>query len=174
MKKILKFFKLQLFVKKTIKSRPRRFEFSTFIPHFPVNICLYSGMVPFLLFSPLAETMIQGILHAPTLQKLQIHLKKHKALSFQKTLCEKQLQLKAIPYACYSFPELKEVADSHCLELRIKNVTLSSLKKALPFHLSTPCRKHLKNFEKILLYRQKDTFSLKGPFIIKEKKTNLN
>ena len=131
-----------------------------YLNHFPGNRGLCAGICLCLLFSPLAGTTIHDILHAPTSQRLQTHLKKHRALSFQKTLCEKQLEINAIPYACYPFPELRKVADFHCLELGIKNVTLSSLKKALFFQLSVSCRKHLKNFEKILLYRKKAPISL--------------
>ena len=140
-----------------------------FIPGgFPANTYLCPGFIFLcLLFSSAAETTVQDILHAPTLQKLQTRLKKHRILAFQKTLCEKQLLIKAIPYACHPFPELRKAADSHCLELGIKNVTLSS-------PLSTSCRKYLKNFEKILLYRKKDTAVLKNPLTPWERKNRFN
>ena len=103
------------------------------------------------------EKNIQEILHASDLKKLQSHMKKHQTLSFKKALCEKQIQLKTIPYACYSFTELKPLADTQCQELDIKNVTLPVLKKALLTPLPKSCLKILKAFEKILIYREKDT-----------------
>lgn len=141
-----------------------RFFCKNFIRNiFLKNRGLYAGICLCLL-SPLpSETTVHNILHASTPQKLQTHLKKHKALTFEKTLCEKQLKINAIPSACYPFSELKRRADLHCLELEIKDVTLLSLKKALFFQLSTSCRKHLKSFEKILLYRKKDALLLKKP-----------
>jgi len=121
--------------------------------------CLYFGSLLYLFFFLIpAETKVQDILHAPNLQKLQIHIQNRRASSFQKTLCEKQLLLKTIPHACYLFPALKNTADFHCLSLKIGDITLSSLKKALVTPLSSSCRKSLKNFEKILLYRKKDLF----------------
>lgn len=104
------------------------------------------------------EKKVREILHASNLKKLQTHIKKHQALSFKKALCEKQIQLKIIPYACYSFSELKTAAKDQCQELDIKNVTLLSLKKALSNPLPKSCRKNLKTFEKILIYRKKDAF----------------
>ena len=144
------------------------------LEYFKAIVCLYPAIYLCLLFSPLAETTVQDILHAPTLQKFQTHLKKHRALSFQKMLCEKQLKINTIPSACYSFPELRKTAEFHCLELGIKNVTLFSLKKALSFPLSVSCRKHLKNFKKILLYRKKDAGKLKSSITTKNGKNRLN
>ncbi|MCY4512810.1 MAG: hypothetical protein OXB86_03900 [Bdellovibrionales bacterium] len=129
----------------------------TWILFLKISLFIHLSSFSYLLFSmPSVEMKTQDILHAPNLKKLQAYMKKHKTLSFQKTLCEKQLQLKVIPYACYFFPELKPVADTHCQELGINNVTLSSLKKALSTPLPKSCRKILKAFEKILIYRKKD------------------
>ena len=119
--------------------------------YFSFLLCLLFFLIP-------AETKVQDILHAPTFRKLQIHIQNRRASSFQKTLCEKQLLLKTIPHACYFFPELKKTADFHCLSLKIGDITLSSLKKALATSLSSSCRKALKNFEKILLYRKKASY----------------
>ena len=124
-----------------------------------ISFFIYLGSFSYLAFpiTPV-EKKVQEILHASNLKKLQTHMKKHQALSFNKALCEKQIQLKVIPYVCYSFSELKTVAKDQCQELHIKNVTLLSLKKALSNPLPKSCRKILKSFEKILIYRKKDSF----------------
>ena len=109
-------------------------------------------------FSAQLSAKVQEILHAPALSQLQKQMRNHKSQAFQRMLCEKQLLLKILPHACYTFPDLRKEADSLCLELGIQKVTLSSLQKALTKSLSSSCRKHLKNFEKILLYRKKDAF----------------
>ena len=119
-------------------------------------MCLYLFLC--LLFPAQLSAKVQEILHASTPQQLQLQIKTLSFQAFQRTLCKKQIQLKTLPHACYTLPDLRKAADSLCLELVIQNVTLSSLKKALLKSLSVPCRKHLKNFEKILLYRKKDAF----------------
>lgn len=132
--------------------RPINFFFQVINSRMPLYLFLS------LPFSTQLSAKVQEILHASTLPGLQQQIRDRKSQAFQRMLCEKQLVLKTPPYACYAFPDLRKAADSLCLELRIQNVTLSSLKRTLTKSLSPSCRKHLKNFKKILLYRKKDAF----------------
>ena len=110
------------------------------------------------------EAPVQDILHASDLKQLQRLIKKGEERAFEKRLCEKQLRLKAPPDSCYGFPDLRDRADTHCLNLKIQNVSLSSLSKALKTRrLSAICRRRLEFFKKILLYRQKDALLKKPP-----------
>ena len=110
------------------------------------------------------ETSVQDILHASDLKQLQRLIKKGEERAFEKTLCEKQLRLKTPPDSCYGFPDLRDRADTHCLNLKIQNVSLSSLSKALKTRqVSAICRRRLEFFKKILLYRQKDALLKKAP-----------
>ena len=103
--------------------------------------------------------IVRDILHAPNLKRLQLLIKRREEREFQRALCEKQLCLKTPPDSCYGFPDLTGRADFHCLNLKIQNVSLSSLNKALKGgRLSAICRRRLEFFKKILLYRQKDAF----------------
>ena len=103
------------------------------------------------------EIPVQDLLHAPDLKQLQLLIKKGEERAFQKALCEKQLHLKTPPDSCYGFPDLKDRADTHCLNLKIQSADLPSLNRALKNrHLSAICRGRLEFLKKILLYRQKD------------------
>ncbi len=85
---------------------------------------------------------------------LKSYVKNQERHSFLKILCKKQKENKIPPIACY---KLSLPADLWCLSLKLKNLSLEIINLALKSKvLSSPCRNHLMNQRKILLYRQKD------------------
>jgi len=85
---------------------------------------------------------------------LNQYIKQQSHYIFLKILCERQKENKKPPTACY---ELSLPADSWCLSLKIRDLNLEILNQALQSSfLTSVCREHLKEKQKILLYRKKD------------------
>ena len=101
-----------------------------------------------------AEPSLDEILRAGSATALQQALQESNRSEFLKLLCEKQKQAKKPPTACF---ELKQNADRHCLRLKTEDLDIEILTQALSSSfLSPPCRKHLEEKKKVLIYRRKD------------------
>ena len=97
---------------------------------------------------------LEKILKANDAASLRSSVKEHNHKDFLKILCEKQKENKKPPTACY---ELFLSSDPWCFRLKVKELSLENLKKALQSSfLSSSCREYLKKKQKILFYRQKD------------------
>ena len=105
--------------------------------------------------NPDKEPMIPLILHAKDLKTLQSIIQQEKQRKFLSALCEKQKERSQIPSACYQLRPFSESLDQHCLQIPLKNLQISSIKKALSLkNISARCRKRLQRSLKILNYRK--------------------
>ena len=113
---------------------------------------------PFLLIISLSlkALPLDRIFKANDAESLRSYIKQRDHQIFLKILCEKQKENRKPPTACY---ELALPADSWCLSLKVGNLNLKLLDEVLQSSLlSSICREHLKEKQKILLYRKQDFF----------------
>lgn len=98
---------------------------------------------------------IHKILHAPDIKTLKKIMKEQEKTSFLKQLCENQKQFSRIPWSCYKLQPFDKIYDPFCLKLKLKDLEIDLIKKALSIKtLSSICRKHLNLNLRILNYRQ--------------------
>ena len=108
----------------------------------------------FFINPPSKALSLDSIFKANDAASLKSYIQQDNHQIFLKILCEKQKTNKKPPAACYklSFP-----ADPWCLSLKIGDLDFKTLDESLKSSfLSSVCREHLKEKQKILLYRKKD------------------
>lgn len=97
---------------------------------------------------------VEEILKINNATSLKAQIQQRKNQDFLKRLCWKQKENNKTPTACY---QLQKPADNWCLNLQTGDLNMEILKVTLESSfLSSSCRKHLKQKEKVLLYRRKD------------------
>lgn len=103
---------------------------------------------------PLNALSLDKIFRFNDTASLKSYIQKQNKQNFLKILCEKQKSMRKIPTACY---ELSLPADFWCLNLKIKELDMAGLNKALKnSFLSSICREYLQKKQQILVYRKKD------------------
>ena len=108
----------------------------------------------FFIIFDLKALSLDKIFQANDAASLKSYVKQYEYQTFLKTLCKKQKEHNKPPVACY---ELSLPVDSSCFSLKLKDLNLKNLNQTLQSNfLSPPCQKHLKQKQKILLYRKKD------------------
>ena len=97
---------------------------------------------------------LDKILKINDARSLKTYIQEENRQNFLKILCQKQKANQKPPVACY---KIGLNPDTHCLSLKIADLNFKILKEALGSStLSAPCRNHLSEKQKILLYRKKD------------------
>ncbi|MGI9549387.1 MAG: hypothetical protein ACR2M7_05405 [Bdellovibrionales bacterium] len=113
-----------------------------------------------LIFLPSSKSnalSFKKILHSKTQKELESSLKKEETNLLLKTLCQKEKKLHKIPLSCYQMLPTSKQVDFWCLSLKVSKLDLSSIKQALnKSFLSLKCQDHLKEKQKLLIYRKKD------------------
>ena len=105
---------------------------------------------------------LNPILQAQSLKELKKFTAQRKEKEFLNLLCEKQQAFGQIPWACYSISKNNSHLNFWCLNLNTAKLHKKDLVVALQKRgLSSPCKSHLQNLLKRLLYREKPPFLIK-------------